>query len=316
MRTHAAIKEYEDLLARGGELTVADFVAVNPDLPFQTVHSRVRSLVRSGVLSRTGHGRYIAVHRPEYVVPVTDWMLEVNDYLNSQCIGIDHCIAQKGLNLWVEVARSDIQAVFTSLTSEYGKVIRVKDFNRFPAPLEGYIVVGALVSEAPLTEISGCQVPSLEKDLVDSLCCTGSKSIPESVDFQRALEVYPVNYDRMRRYASRRGVTDELDESISSVDAGRVEMFRNIQSYFSKVLPVSRAWIFGSFARREETPESDIDLLVDYAPEAKVSLLDIIRHKLDLERITGRQVDLVENGYLKPFASQSVDRDKYLIYER
>ena len=93
-------------------------------------------------------------------------------------------------------------------------------------------------------------------------------------------------------------------------------MFRNIQRYFSKVLPVSRAWIFGSFARGEETPESDIDLLVDYAPEAKVSLLDIIRHKLDLERITGRQVDLVENGYLKPFASPSVDRDKYLIYER
>ncbi len=316
MRTHAAIKEYEDLLARGGELTVGDFMVVNPDLPSQTVYSRVRSLVRSGVLSRTGRGRYQAVHRPEYVVPVTEWMLEVNEYLNNQCVGIDHCIVQKGLNLWVEVARSDIQAVFTSLTSEYGKVIRVKDFNRFPAPLEGYIVVGALVSEAPLTEISGCPVPSLEKDLVDSLCCTGSKSIPESVDFQRALEVYPVNYDRMRRYASRRGVTDELDESISSVDAGRVEMFRSIQSYFSKVLPVSRAWIFGSFARREETPESDIDLLVDYAPEAKVSLLDIIRHKLDLERITGRQVDLVENGYLKPFASSSVDRDKYLIYER
>jgi predicted nucleotidyltransferase len=74
--------------------------------------------------------------------------------------------------------------------------------------------------------------------------------------------------------------------------------------------------VFGSFARREETPESDIDLLVDFNPKAKVSLLDIIRQKLDLERITCRQIDLVENGYLKPFAVQSADRDKYLIYER
>jgi len=316
MGTLMAKSEYEDLLAREGELTVADFIAVNPDLPFQTVHSRVRSLVRSGVLSRTGRGRYLAVHRPEYVVPVTEWMLEVNEYLNNQCVGIDHCIVQKGLNLWIEVARSGIQAVLTSLTKKYQKVISVKDFNRFPAPLEGYIVVGALVSEAPIKEVSGCPVPSLEKDLVDSLCRTGSKSIPQCIDFQRAIEVYPVNYDRMRRYASRRGVADELDKCLSSVDDVRVELFRNIQRYFSKVLPVSRAWIFGSFARKEETPESDIDLLVDYAPEAKVSLLDIIRHKLDLERITGRQVDLVENGYLKPFASPSVDRDKYLIYER
>ena len=76
------------------------------------------------------------------------------------------------------------------------------------------------------------------------------------------------------------------------------------------------AWVFGSFARGEETPESDLDLLVDYDHEVKISLLDIVRFKLDIEKKIQREVDLVENGYLKPFAVASAERDKYLIYER
>ena len=79
---------------------------------------------------------------------------------------------------------------------------------------------------------------------------------------------------------------------------------------------VTRAWVFGSFARMEETKDSDLDLLVDYDPEQKISLLDVVRQKLDLEKIVGREVDLVENGSLKAFAVPSAERDKYLIYER
>lgn len=37
---------------------------------------------------------------------------------------------------------------------------------------------------------------------------------------------------------------------------------------------------------------------------------------LDLEAAIGREVDLVEYRSLKPFAVQSAERDKYLIYER
>jgi hypothetical protein len=35
-----------------------------------------------------------------------------------------------------------------------------------------------------------------------------------------------------------------------------------------------------------------------------------------LESLIGREVDLVQNGFLKPFAVPSAERDKYLIYER
>lgn len=94
-----------------------------------------------------------------------------------------------------------------------------------------------------------------------------------------------------------------------------MELFSKLQSYFSRT-PVDKAWVFGSFARGEETEESDLDLLVDYLPESEVSLLDMIRQRLDLEKLCGREVDLVESGNLRPFARASADRDKYLIYAR
>ena len=40
------------------------------------------------------------------------------------------------------------------------------------------------------------------------------------------------------------------------------EMIKTIQDYF-KTQPVLKAWLFGSYARGEETPDSDVDILVD-----------------------------------------------------
>ncbi|MDE6396148.1 MAG: nucleotidyltransferase domain-containing protein, partial [Muribaculaceae bacterium] len=80
--------------------------------------------------------------------------------------------------------------------------------------------------------------------------------------------------------------------------------------------PVLRAWLFGSYSRGEETPDSDIDILVDYDKSARLSLLKICSIMIDLEDLLGKKVDLVENGQLKDFAEPSVNRDKILIYER
>ena len=92
-------------------------------------------------------------------------------------------------------------------------------------------------------------------------------------------------------------------------------MTQQIAEYF-KTQPVVKAWLFGSFARGEETPESDIDILVEYDDNAHISLLTISHMMGELERSTGRRVDLVEEGCLLPFAVESANRDKRLIYER
>ncbi len=78
-----------------------------------------------------------------------------------------------------------------------------------------------------------------------------------------------------------------------------------------------KAWVFGSFARGEERPDSDIDLLVAFdRKNAKVGLFKYAAMTIDLENLLQREVDLVEDGALLPFAERTANRDKKLIYER
>ena len=92
-------------------------------------------------------------------------------------------------------------------------------------------------------------------------------------------------------------------------------MIQLIADYF-KTQPVLKAWIFGSFARGEETEDSDLDILVEYDKNARISLLTISHMMGELEKSTGRRIDLIEDGCLLPFAVESANRDKVLIYER
>lgn len=88
-----------------------------------------------------------------------------------------------------------------------------------------------------------------------------------------------------------------------------------IADYF-KTQPVLKAWLFGSFARGEETPESDVDILVEFDHRYPIGLLRYAGMWREIEERIGRKVDLVEDGTLLPFAVESANRDKRLIYER
>lgn len=80
--------------------------------------------------------------------------------------------------------------------------------------------------------------------------------------------------------------------------------------------PIKKAWLFGSYSRGEERPDSDIDILVEYDNSDKISLLTISRIMVQMKHLLGHDVDLVENGQLLPFAQDSANHDKILIYER
>ena len=57
-----------------------------------------------------------------------------------------------------------------------------------------------------------------------------------------------------------------------------------------------KLWVFGSVARKEEHPDSDVDFLVKYSEDA--SLFDDIRFERALSRMMGRNVDLVSSAVL------------------
>ena len=75
-------------------------------------------------------------------------------------------------------------------------------------------------------------------------------------------------------------------------------MIKIIADYF-KTQPVLKAWLFGSFARGEEHPDSDVDLLVVIDHSRPVGL-EFFGMWNDLEEMLDRKVDLVEEGTLLP----------------
>jgi len=91
---------------------------------------------------------------------------------------------------------------------------------------------------------------------------------------------------------------------------------QTIADYF-KTQPVLKAWLFGSFARGEQTPQSDVDIL--FVPDRSgkpFTLFTMGGMYMDLKELLGREVDLVEEGSLRPYAAETANRDKKLIYER
>lgn len=73
--------------------------------------------------------------------------------------------------------------------------------------------------------------------------------------------------------------------------------------------------LFGSAARGELRPESDIDFLVTFESGAGVSLMDLVRAKRELEQRLGRRVDLVERAGLRnPYRREAILREVIPLY--
>ena len=86
------------------------------------------------------------------------------------------------------------------------------------------------------------------------------------------------------------------------------------------------AWLFGSFSRGEQHADSDVDILILPDKSQHFSLFTLSEIYENLKELLGREVlalasdqgraDVITVGGLMPFARESADRDKILIYER
>lgn len=92
------------------------------------------------------------------------------------------------------------------------------------------------------------------------------------------------------------------------------QLKETLREYFAKQ-PVTKAWVFGSFSRDEENEDSDVDIMV-VLDESQPVGLKFFAMLLDLRELLGREADLVTEDSLLPFARESANRDKVLVYER
>ena len=93
------------------------------------------------------------------------------------------------------------------------------------------------------------------------------------------------------------------------------EIRTTIADYF-RTQPVVKAWLFGSYARDEQSDDSDIDILVEFDHSSPIGLFAYARMWRELKEKLGRDVDLVEDGTMRPLIAEDADYDKQLIYER
>jgi len=84
---------------------------------------------------------------------------------------------------------------------------------------------------------------------------------------------------------------------------------------FGRKWKIKELSLFGSVLREDFRPDSDIDVLVTFAPEARWSLLDLPRMQDELSRILGRTADLVDiKGLRNPFRRREILATREVVY--
>lgn len=93
----------------------------------------------------------------------------------------------------------------------------------------------------------------------------------------------------------------------------------NIGEIESKAVPVLKKHgaksigVFGSYARGEAKPGSDLDLLVDFSTQH--SLFEIAGIEIEVSEALGIKVDLITRGALSPYLADSIRKELVVICE-
>jgi len=72
--------------------------------------------------------------------------------------------------------------------------------------------------------------------------------------------------------------------------------------------------IFGSYVRGESY--NDIDVIVEFDKSKKVSLLDFVGYQLDLEKITGKKIDLLTSESISKMILPYIQNERVVAYEK
>jgi hypothetical protein len=76
---------------------------------------------------------------------------------------------------------------------------------------------------------------------------------------------------------------------------------------------VKEIGIFGSYVRGEEGKESDLDILIEFEPDAEIDLISFVELEDYLSQLLGIKVDLVMKSALKPRIGERVLREVVYI---
>lgn len=85
---------------------------------------------------------------------------------------------------------------------------------------------------------------------------------------------------------------------------------------FCQRYPIHRLALFGSALREDFGPDSDLDILVEFEPGARISLFDMVTMEMELTDLMGRKVDFRTAPELSRYFRQKVLDSAEVLYER
>lgn len=84
------------------------------------------------------------------------------------------------------------------------------------------------------------------------------------------------------------------------------EKLRRVKSQLTEKYHINSIGLFGSIIRTDFTPESDIDIVVDFSQPIGIEFIDLAN---ELEKLLGRKVDLVSRAGIRPQYYQAIEPD-------
>ena len=85
-----------------------------------------------------------------------------------------------------------------------------------------------------------------------------------------------------------------------------INIHREKLAEFCKRYHIRRLALFGSALREDFTPDSDVDVLVEFEPGTRVGMIRLAGIELELSRILGRKVDLNTPGFISKYYREKV----------
>jgi predicted nucleotidyltransferase len=101
----------------------------------------------------------------------------------------------------------------------------------------------------------------------------------------------------------------------STMRQNNIEIPKEEIADFCRRWNITEVALFGSVLREDFHPDSDIDMLVTFAPGARYSLFDLARMQEELKAMLGREVNLVEKAGLRnPFRRHEILKSLKVVY--
>ena len=194
----------------------------------------LNSLVKNGLLERTGRGKYsLGLKRQIYTPhtpPLENEIRGIYGLIHEEKPLLECCVWRTSIineftlhqpgrfAQMVEIERDGLEAVFDLLRDNYPNVYPNPSdelLDRYIAYQNDAIIIIPLTSEAPTQTIDGIRTTTIEKILVDLICEPKIYEIFQGSElnhiFKEAFQKYPINKDKMFRYARRRKRKDKVE---------------------------------------------------------------------------------------------------------